>query len=484
MRDPQRTDPRGKRGDLAALAILALATLLSIFHLGAKSFWLDEAHSVLFARQGGASLWRLVTHGEPNMSLYFLLLHHWLAFGASEAAVRSLSAVAAALSILPFYAMCRGLFGGTHALVASGLLAVNAFFIQYAQEARSYTLVLLLVTASSALFLRALARPTAGAWIAYGVVAVLGVYAHVFAAFVIVAHTIFVLVWRRSAIRSLAIVDAGMACALVPLFVWIRTAGPAGTWIARPRLLALAGVFIELSGEGGKTLAAVYLVACALGLSFFLASKRGIGSTGARDGALFALTWLAVPILGGFAYSHLGQPIFVPRYLIVSLPPLVMIAALGVVGTKPRWIPALLLAALLVLAARSLLAWYAAPARADWREATAYVLDNGEPGDVLLFRKAYGSVPFEYYVWRRGNPPSAPRPLLPASRWGEFDVPWRPELEQDALERLKRESPARVWLVLSHNSTGEESAALDLGGGYSRLDDRSFRGVRVVLCSR
>ena len=489
--DPARTFGKPsrlfrRREDLAAIPGLALAIVLSISYLGAKSLWLDEASSVLVARLDGATRLQMISHAEPNMSLYYVLLHLWLAFGASEAAVRSLSALAAVLSILPLYWMCRRLFGVPHAAVAGTLLAANAFFIQYAQEARSYALVLLLVTASSALLLRALARPSVLSWILYVIVAAVGVYAHLFAAFVILAHTCFVLLWRRTAIRFVVAADVAIGLLLVPLLLWIRNAGPKSTWIPRPRLLSLTGAFVDLTGAGGKPLAAAYLLVCGLGVYSVIISKRRNWPAGARDGVRFALTWLVIPIGASFLYSVWRQPIFVSRYLIVALPALVMIAALGVVGLERPALRASSLAILLALAARSVASWYSAPPKADWRAATEYVLGSAETGDVLVFHQHYGSRPFEYYLWRRGNPPDAPRPLVPTQRWGQFDVLWRTGLDRDEAAWLRRESFSvrRVWLILSHNRSAEEAAVLRWHGGFSARADRSFPGVRVVLYAR
>lgn len=160
---------------------VGLAAGLGFYHLGAKSIWWDEGFSVWVARLDWPAAWHLMRSAGPNMMLYYVLLHFWLWLGLGEAAVRSLSTVAAVACIVPFYFLGKRVLGAPYALLASLLFAGNAFFIRYAQEARGYSLALLRVTASGVLFLRAIDQPTAWRWTAYAVVSALAVYAHFFA---------------------------------------------------------------------------------------------------------------------------------------------------------------------------------------------------------------------------------------------------------------------------------------------------------------
>src|SRR5690348_12775243 len=76
-------------GPVLALTILGFA--LASYRLGTKSLWLDEAVSANHARLGLSGLWTVITSHDPNMGLYYVLLHFWTrVFGDSEAAVRSM----------------------------------------------------------------------------------------------------------------------------------------------------------------------------------------------------------------------------------------------------------------------------------------------------------------------------------------------------------------------------------------------------------
>src|SRR5262245_24157534 len=170
------------------LLSMGLVAVLGFYSIADKSLWLDEAFSVALARLDWSELWQAITVREANMGLYYLLLHYWVQLGSGEFAVRSLSAITSIVSIAPVYGIGARLFGVNTGIIASLLLALNAFFIQYAQEARGYSLVLLLTATSSYLFFKAIDKPSVKSWGGYAAIAALSVYAHFFGAWVIAAN--------------------------------------------------------------------------------------------------------------------------------------------------------------------------------------------------------------------------------------------------------------------------------------------------------
>jgi mannosyltransferase len=114
------------------LTILALG--MGFYRLDAKSLWYDELVSVGNARLDLGQLWRVITTRDPNMSLYYVLLHFWVRiFGYTTTAIRSLSVVAGALTVPVTVVLGRRLFGRPVAAVAGLLLAISPFFIHYEQ---------------------------------------------------------------------------------------------------------------------------------------------------------------------------------------------------------------------------------------------------------------------------------------------------------------------------------------------------------------
>src|SRR5262249_48174350 len=160
------------------------------------------------AGQSWSEMMRILIHQEANMALYYVLLHLWLGIGGdSEFSVRLLSVIFAVAIVPTMYLLARRLFGQRTGLIAGLLVAINPFWLQYAQEARSYSLVILLVPLSTLFFVRAIEKPTASRFAIWVIVNALAVYAHIFAGFVVVGQVIS-LVWLRNErlpLRSLAI---------------------------------------------------------------------------------------------------------------------------------------------------------------------------------------------------------------------------------------------------------------------------------------
>src|SRR5450759_1174580 len=139
---------------VALLAIVILALFLRVYHWGTQSVWYDEAFSIWVAKMDLAQLAR-VTAADTHPPLYFLILHGWIGlFGDSELAVRFLSALFGVLAIPMMYMLGKLLFDSEAGLWGALILAMSSFNIAYSQEARMYTLMLLLALLSMYFFIR------------------------------------------------------------------------------------------------------------------------------------------------------------------------------------------------------------------------------------------------------------------------------------------------------------------------------------------
>ena len=144
---------------LAAIMLVALVTRIA--DLGAASLWLDEIWSIGIARLPWRTFFWTVQNQDPNMSVYYALLHVWLNLGDGEFAVRSLSVAAGVATIPAVYILGARLFDREVGLIAGALLAVNAFHVQWSQETRSYALLVLLLTLSFIYFTKSTSRLSA-----------------------------------------------------------------------------------------------------------------------------------------------------------------------------------------------------------------------------------------------------------------------------------------------------------------------------------
>jgi mannosyltransferase len=431
-------------------AIVALATWLRLHAIGDKSFWTDEGVSAAFTRLDWYNFGRILWRREGNMTLYYLLLRGWSLMGDSVAMIRGMSVVWSVATVVAVFALGRRLFGSLTGLTAALLLAVNAYSVRYAQEARSYSMVAYLVTVATLVFVRAIETGRRRDWTWYVAASVLGVYAHFFAVLVLVAHG--VIVWWVMPSKKGEFISAAKKIALwtLPVWVFIATtgAGPIG-WIPRPSPQYLAVVFRHYAGNGGWLLAALYL-ACAL---LFAWTREKDWKT------WLLLAWFVAPVCVSLTVS-LVRPLFLARYMIVCLPALVLMVATGITSLRRWWIAVPLLGMICWFAVGGVRSYYANDfdiSREDCRGAAEYVLAHAQLGDVIAFHKAQNRFAFTYYAEHMsGVRPTIMYPGGDQPTWRDFFGKATPQV----LDSLAKAN-GRVWLVVSENMgpQGEDAAA-------------------------
>ena len=243
---------------VALVAITALGAVLQLHAITAKSLWLDEGSSITMARLDWFNLLRILWRREMNMVLYYLLLRGWLHLGDSVAFIRGLSVIFAVAAIPATFLLGRKMLGTRIGLVSALLLSVNAFQVRYAQEARSYSLLVLLVIISTYCFITAVETGRKRDWNWYIVASSLAIYAHFFAVLVVVAHWVAIRIMSRTgalASQNDSRAQFRRAARLTalwtaPIWIFIATtgAGPIA-WIPRPGLSDIIGLLKKLSGN-------------------------------------------------------------------------------------------------------------------------------------------------------------------------------------------------------------------------------------------
>ena len=154
-----------------------------------------------------------------------------------------------------------------------------------------------------------------------------------------------------------------------------------------PIVRALAG--------GTNLLVAMLALAAAFGV--WVALKRDRKQAGNWGLALSGLLAL-VPLVVAYAVS-LFVPVFLPRYLIVAVPGMVLLAGTGVASLRRPWMAAG--ATLLVVVACAPVLWplHTRAQNEDWRGAAAIVTSRHAAGDVVVIDPGWAVPAFDYY-WR------------------------------------------------------------------------------------
>ncbi|GIW05004.1 MAG: hypothetical protein KatS3mg059_1624 [Thermomicrobiales bacterium] len=254
-----------------AAGVIALGAALRVFHLFHLSLWLDEGFTVLYSRLPWPSVLGLHGFYSPHPPLYFSLVKA-VAAVTSDAVAGRLISVTAAIATLPvFYALATRLLDRRGALVATGVLALSPLHLYYAQEARMYALLVLLVAVTYLALVSYWQQP-AWRWAAvYGIAGALAMYVDYSAVYALAPQAV-----------PLAILAHRQGKAARPLGIAIAAAGLAYVpWL--PQVLATVGSANE------ETRRETYLGAQPGRVATALLSITGI----AGDGSYFRGTGMA-----------------------------------------------------------------------------------------------------------------------------------------------------------------------------------------------
>jgi mannosyltransferase len=484
------TDSTPRSVVVLVVGITAVTLAECLIFLGRESFWLDEAYSVFLARLPSTEFWDVLTTSQANSSLYYVLLRGWVALGTGETMVRLLSVLPAVAAVPLSFALGRRLFGWRVGVAATALLAVNAFAIQYAQEARAYSLVLFLVLLSTYLFVRAVQEGGRWTWAAFVLVTALSGYAHFFAWFVVLAQLgSLAFLDRRPATRTLLIAYGCIAVLSLPLLAFLlTTSGNQIGWIPPLSVGGIARALGQLAGSRtflGAGLLVAILAACVLFTFIALAQRwRRSGRSGDTWPLVLVLGWLLVPIAGALAIS-LVKPIWVDKYLIVALPGLALTAAFGLSALKPFLARAGFLI-LLVASVSQVAVLHLNEDKDDWRTATEFVLTRSEPGDGIAFYRPFGRFPFGYYVDRSDGSAGGRTPTAISATFDRAQGSRTPGPRAIPLTLIADAAQPfdRVWVVLNPVLSSARNGIAEVLPEYARTQTAAFRDVVVDLYVR
>jgi hypothetical protein len=454
--------PEDRLASSAALgAAIVLAAVLRLIDLGAKSVWSDEAFSIFLAKQNRPDFWHIVTTAEANMSPYYLLLRGWIGFSDAAWWVRLLSALMGVATVPVVYWIGKELFSPRAGILAALLLAINPFALRYAQEARSYSLLVLLVSVSFLAFFSYIKQPSRFWSLCYVLSTTLALYAHFFAALAVLVQLVSLAALpadrRRFAIRQA--LQFGIVIVLgLPLlwFVVFRDRGQLG-WAPPVHWRDAYDVFRFMVGSGLKFGIAV--------MAFLITATAWIGRcrkqrwTVENWSVLVVVLWLFLPVVITLAVS-VWKPIYAPRFLIFCLPAALLLVAEGIAEVRFAWIRYALVLALVVGEIGPIRSYYQEAGQEDWKSAIAFLAASVRAGDAAVLPNAYCELPLKYGLEHA-------RFAIPDLRIISSAVPEGPQMS----------SPDHLWMITC-------SATKDVGtqpvvGEYKVEEEKHFKGVQV-----
>ena len=453
--------------DLVPLVAAGVVAAAAVFYRLGISAWFDEAYSYGMTTQSWASFFgRWIWGAESNMVLYYLLMRAWLWLLADlhqapiEVLLRLPSALFAVAAAVLVYLLGRRLFGRIGGLAASLLYSFNFLQMILAQTARAYTMEMFFLALSWYSLFAALETGRRRWWAVYIAASVLAVYSILFAGLVLLAQVVAAVLmllvpgrWServRSSLPALSL-SLGVAFLLVtPIGLdALLHGGP--VWVPPAHLQDLLAFLVFL---GGGSVLYERLVLAAAGLAAALALAawvRPLAQFSGADRSSFAIavalaSWFAVPIALSFALTRpaLNLHLFFPRYLVVVVPALCLLAGHAVANLRPRALGGLLAVLLLAVSWSPFSSYYRVAEVQSFRGPVLWMQANARPGDGLVCDPAVEcAIPVLYYIEAYPGPA---RFAADSPGYFSWETNRSVELSQESLGRYAR-GHDRIFLL-------------------------------------
>ncbi|MBO6026522.1 MAG: glycosyltransferase family 39 protein [Bacteroidales bacterium] len=294
---------------LECLLLLALAVLLRGLFIGKTDLGRDESFSLYAAQLSLSDIVKVLCQGD-NPPLWELLLHGWIRiFGVSETAIRSLSLIFSALTVIPIY-----FIGEKHIRRFAGIAAAlcyccSTFSIYLSHECRVYSLLGFAAACSAWLFISMINEPKTFKFILLTLVNLTLMYGHYLSVWIIVmeflivflVHPIRQKIWKPYLIHALALI-----LLFAPMFPVLLTrfldSGVHGTWIEKSTGVENLYDFLWRMCNVPVTTVIVLVIMLSALVQWIVMVVRKAYHFG--TGTILTLLW-AVPLVASFLLSFL-----------------------------------------------------------------------------------------------------------------------------------------------------------------------------------
>ncbi len=444
------------------------AFLFRFFYLGHDQLWMDEAYSVIVSGQSFDEIVREIP-GNGSPPLYNFLLHGWMEFfGSSEISVRSLSVLFGIGFILLLFVIGKSWFGTQAGLLAALIGAVNALHVFYSQQARVYSLLMLLSLLSVYFLQRLLRRDFVPPrndkinFIGYTLITILLLYSHNWALFLLPVPYLFIVLNRASWSLFPKIIFSHLIAFLfyLPFIPSLITQAASGSssWITyfwdkvgaewgflkTFEIFFMGGEFLTFGKiPYGRWLPIVFLIF----ILFFIFSSPKIKNKNLKLLLFYLLIPLLIPYL--FSFYH---PFYVPgRYDLIVFGPFCLLLAFCF-SQMPKKVFIGSLTLFIFLSSVNLYGFYFKRSPRHENQAMALFLkENASPNDLIIFT-GLTRLPIQYYLGEKfdsfqikHHPADAEKTI------GYYDYPKylasNDAIEKETFDRLFQiKNEPRIWV--------------------------------------
>jgi hypothetical protein len=178
-----------------------------------------------------------------------------------------------------------------------------------------------------------------------------------------------------------------------------------------------------------------------------------------RRDVVLLCAWIVVPVVLGV----LTTPVILLRYVIGSLPPLLLLSAFGWTRYAKAWQVPILAMVMIAMAGVDLQHYHYFGHKDDWRDVASFLKERARPTDCVLIIPYWEAAVLDYYrrdsicLWRPMKPGDLPAEMPTSALFGVFHIQGQDSTPY--VDELRR-------------------------GGWHDFDRTDFRGLQVVTFSR
>lgn len=338
------------------------------------SLWGDEAFSAVAAQKAFLPMMQVVLKDTSPPLMYIIMWTWFRLFGSSEISIRSLALLFYLATIFVIYLIGKKLFSTKAGILGALLSFFNPFLFPYAFEGRMYFCLLFFITLS---FYFLITKNKLG----YVLSAAAALYSHHFGVLAIFAQ----FVWQLTQIKKFdsknikqlvspyLLVGLAYLPWIYPFYLQTKLVST-GFWLGKPKIKDLLTTFIHfLKHEEVIKAQKVIPYLTGVVLIFRKWQKKDVG----KD--LLLISWAIIPAATAFLISQTSLSIFYERYLLYSVPPIMILLA-----SKTRKISFPIIGLVLLIFITTCWQYFINPFKRPFREFASWVKENSPKNTFIV----------------------------------------------------------------------------------------------------
>lgn len=457
------------------LALISLIISIPLIYF--NSIRLDEAQSIWQVSHSIPEILDIVGR-DVHVPLYHIILHFWQGiFDNSIISARYLSLLISIISIPLVYILASKIYNKKIALMTTIVFVLSPFISWYANEARMYSLLLLLAVLNSIFFINILKGSGLMSWIGFIITAILGIYTHYFYWLFLLSNALFYIVNYKKFSKKLLLqfISTGiiLILSIIPWIYYVITLGSAANTkpiLQSPTSIDFFNVFSQyIFGFQPDIINSIILSSWPVIVIIIFTSlqrklKYSVFTT-------FVIFQILIPIGLAFIMSYL-RPIFLSRYLIITALFLYMYLVYIIETYFIK--QSLILYTILILGIGSSLLLQITspytPTKENFENMSIYLTAKATARDVIVLSAPFIIYPFEYYYQGIASVETFPM-------WDRSKVSSIPPFDnskiEDQVNKIK-DGHQYMYIILSYDQGYEKEFKTYLDNNFEKLSEREF----------